>query len=100
MPETLASTFRDMPRRPRMVRTRWPSASRKPDSGSGVSVMSAVVSLPGQTNFAISPSIEIPRRLQRSGFNECFDPVGDEVHLCPHRLLRRFVDEYTLRHGQ
>jgi len=31
---------RDMPRSARMVRTRWPSASRKPVSGSLVSVIS------------------------------------------------------------
>src|ERR1700730_7132700 len=98
MPETLASTLRDMPRSARMVRTRWPSCSRKPVSGSGSSVMSLFVSLPGQTNFAIGPPIEIPRRFQPFGFDECFDPVGDEVHICSHWLFERFrdVDEYAL----
>src|SRR5258708_23672547 len=42
MPETFASTFRDMPCSARMVRTRWPSCSRKPASGSGFSVISPV----------------------------------------------------------
>jgi hypothetical protein len=41
--------------------------------------MSLFVSLSGQTNFAISPPIEIPRRFQLFGFDEGFDPVGDEV---------------------
>src|SRR3979411_425645 len=40
IPETFASTFRDMPCSARMVRTRWPSCSRKPVSESGFSVMS------------------------------------------------------------
>ena len=43
IPATFASTFRDMPRKARMVRTRWPSCSRKPVSGSRFSVMSLVV---------------------------------------------------------
>src|SRR5664279_5362261 len=68
-----------MPRSARVVRTRWPSCSRKPVSGSRCSVMPFFVSLPGQTNFAISPPIEIPCRFQPFGFDEGFDPVGDEI---------------------
>src|ERR1700739_4002814 len=98
MPETFASTFRDMPRSARMVRTRWPRCSRKPASGSGFSVMSLFASLPGQTNFAISPSIDISRRFQTFGFDECFDPRDDQAHTCPRRLFELFgvVDKYAL----
>src|ERR1700690_2234589 len=99
MPETLASTLRDMPRSARMVRTRWPSCSRKPVSGSGWSVMPVFVSHPGQTNFAIAPPIEISCRFQPPGLDEGFDAVGDEVHIRPHRLFRRFIDEQALQQG-
>src|ERR1700733_5710267 len=100
MPETFASTLRDMPRSARMVRTRWPSWSRKPVSGSGVSVMSLFASLPGQTNFAISPLIEIPGRFQPFGFDECFDPIGDDIDRHPAWFFERFrnVDQQAL-HG-
>src|SRR6266700_4239573 len=92
MPETFASTFRDMPRNARMVRTRWPSCSRKPVSGSGCSVMSpflfsraplalrAILSL-GQANFAKAPPIKITLRLQLFGSDERLDPVRYEVHV-------------------
>src|SRR3954471_8929057 len=43
MPDTFASTFRDMPRSARMVRTRWPSCSRKLVSGSGCSVIGSAL---------------------------------------------------------
>src|SRR5258706_3656946 len=90
MPETFASTLRDMPRSARMVRTRWPSCSRKPVSESGFSVMSpgcfrsrhshtAAILVFGQTNFAKAPSIKITLRLQLFGFDERFDPAGYKI---------------------
>src|SRR6266446_5636870 len=90
MPETFASTFRDIPCSARMVRTRWPSCSRKPVSESGFSVMSAgrfrsryshpaAILVFGQANFAKAPSIKITLRFQLFGFDERFDPAGYKI---------------------
>src|ERR1700686_3884074 len=103
MPETFASTLRDMPRSARVVRTRWPSASRKPASDSGVSVMSPfrfrvrharseAISFLRQSNFAKTPPIEIARRFQHFGFDECSDAVAYKVHLPAPRQFQRFRD--------